>query len=326
MKKLSKILLTFAFVLMLAVPFALIGCGEAKINEGIEIHTSFKTEYDVGDELDLGEGKITYTDEKGTQTVVEITSSMISSFDTTSAGSKEMTVTYNDYTVLVPYTVYDVFDVEGGAIYVGQVPNNNENSYFVVKFNNSKTSFRVFYASNEEDIEIEHSTDTIASCTREKINHQWIYRGSWEGGQATITAINAKQVHIEVTESTQTISLNKDLTKYEEPENIEIGALYYCEVTTQDGFPENGFLVVSFNSNLSFKIGTVNNEQDITVATNHGPVNSCVIEKINNTWVYTATDGDTNYKVTALGNDQIRIQAINSTQNLSKVLTKYVAE
>ena len=227
MKKLSKILLALAFAMILVVPFAIVGCGN-KIEEGIKIHTNFKTEYDVGEVLDLANGKITYTNEDGKKVVVALQADMISSFNTQTPGEREMIITYQGCTVLVPYTVYDVYDVE-------------------------------------------------------------------------------------------------------------VGAYYYSAVTTQDGFPQDGFLVVKFNSKTQFAVYTVSDEQYITSGGSY--YYNCTSEMVNHKCVYTcnfnpagtgAGTGEVvyTYIITALGNDQVQITGSGSdgSQNVDKVLTKYIPQ
>ena len=84
MKKFSKIFLAIALIMISALSFALVGCGEKEsVTKGISLYTNFKTEYVVGEELDLINGKIEYTDENGNKILVAITEDMISSFSTT---------------------------------------------------------------------------------------------------------------------------------------------------------------------------------------------------------------------------------------------------
>ncbi|MCI7350964.1 MAG: DUF4214 domain-containing protein [Ruminococcus sp.] len=71
---------------------------------GIEVSvTPSKTSYYVGDTLDLSGGKITVSYEDGSSKVMDITSAMVSGFDSTKSGTQTVTVTYEGKT--------DSFDV-----------------------------------------------------------------------------------------------------------------------------------------------------------------------------------------------------------------------
>lgn len=63
--------------------------------------------YTVGGTLDVTGGKITVTYSDSTTADIDMTSDMISGFDTSSAGKKTATVTYSGQTVTFPYLVID---------------------------------------------------------------------------------------------------------------------------------------------------------------------------------------------------------------------------
>lgn len=77
MKKWTKFLILPA--LILCSLFSLFACG--KTQDGIKIHSEFKTVYYVGEELDLTGGIIDYTSEGNTVQVV-ISEEMVSGFST----------------------------------------------------------------------------------------------------------------------------------------------------------------------------------------------------------------------------------------------------
>ena len=112
MKKLSKIIISIALMLVMAMPVLMSGCGP---EEGITLYSTFKTEYQVGDSLDLDNGKIEYTDEDGKKTIVAITSSMVSSFSTNSTGDKELIITYKGFSITVEYTVIKKLNLKNGV-------------------------------------------------------------------------------------------------------------------------------------------------------------------------------------------------------------------
>ena len=208
MKKLGKILLTFLFAIVLATPFALVGCNDIK--EGIEIHTNFNTDYKLGEELDLLNGKITYTDEKGKETILEITSDMVTSFNTSRVGSYEMIITYEGYTITVPYTV-SLYDVDVETYYYCAVSAQQylfpQDGYMVVKFD-SQTSARFYFVVDTRDITSVSATEVVATCTSSIVNNKIVYEASWDYGDATVTVLNGTQI--------QFVSgdLSKTMTQY----------------------------------------------------------------------------------------------------------------
>lgn len=84
------------------------GSFDGKSVTSIELLTDIKDEYFVGDTLDITEAtiKVTYTNHT-TEDII-ITNEMVSGFDTTTAGEKNITITFGEKTITVPYTVTDV--------------------------------------------------------------------------------------------------------------------------------------------------------------------------------------------------------------------------
>ncbi len=77
-----------------------------KLVDGIVIRTAFKTDYYIGESLDITGGMLNYTKE-GVTTPVAIEESMISGFATDVTGAREMVISYGDYTITVSYSVRD---------------------------------------------------------------------------------------------------------------------------------------------------------------------------------------------------------------------------
>ncbi len=111
-------------ILLLCTMITLCACG--KPQDGIQINTTFKTEYYVGEKLDTTGGIIDFTkDGKTVQVVIE--PSMISNFSTETAGSKKLIVTYTatedntKYTTTVNYIVKEIpnfpLDITGTVVY-----------------------------------------------------------------------------------------------------------------------------------------------------------------------------------------------------------------
>ena len=96
--------LVFALILLPCAIF-LVGCDEEKKQPTLTLLSSFKTVYAVDEELDVTGGKLLYTDENGKSGTVYITASLVTGFDSSVPGTREMIVTYKDLSVEVTYTV-----------------------------------------------------------------------------------------------------------------------------------------------------------------------------------------------------------------------------
>ena len=111
MKIFKKIALTFLLLVVCCSPLILTGCfGDDPVEPKIEITTEFKTNYMLGEDLDVTGGILEYTNEKGKSISVAITSQMVTGFNSSSVGTRQVVVTYEDCTALVTYTVspYDI--------------------------------------------------------------------------------------------------------------------------------------------------------------------------------------------------------------------------
>ena len=110
MTKKIKISLYVVFALALAlIAVVLTGCGS--VDSSIIVKNDMiKTEYVLGEELEITGGILDYVS-KGKTTHVSITKDMISNFSTKKLGSYSMIVTYKGETTTVPYTVNEGFSL-----------------------------------------------------------------------------------------------------------------------------------------------------------------------------------------------------------------------
>ena len=145
-KKFGALFLSLALILVI-VPVATIfaGCGNKseggeEFEEKLEVKASFKTEYYAGEELDVTGGILEYTNEEGNSTYVIVESSMISAFTTETAGSRQMILSYNDLTILIPYTVKH-YDLESSALYAKQSVDTGLTYLYIEK---TETGFNYF--------------------------------------------------------------------------------------------------------------------------------------------------------------------------------------
>lgn len=137
MKKFNKTIISLALLLVLIIPIFVSGCFSGS-KEKIEILSEFRTEYGIGEQVDVLNGKIQYTDKSGNKTPVVITSDMISGFDSSTVGNKTMIVSYVGNSILVEYTVAR-YNIELNTVYyhANSVMGNSGNDY--VKFTNQNT-------------------------------------------------------------------------------------------------------------------------------------------------------------------------------------------
>lgn len=104
-KKLLAVLGVISLVLLST--FLLVGCNEEPSTQEpiLSLKTSFQTEYEIGEELNILGGQLLYTDENGKETTVDIEESFVTGFDSSTLGEKTMTVTYLGKSINVDYVI-----------------------------------------------------------------------------------------------------------------------------------------------------------------------------------------------------------------------------
>ncbi len=105
MKKLTKILsIAIAFV---CISLCFVGCSfDSKPTlSRIDIKGSIQTEYALNEALDLNGAKLMLTYSDDSQKELELTQSMVTNFNTTTAGNKTMTISYKEKTLQIDYVV-----------------------------------------------------------------------------------------------------------------------------------------------------------------------------------------------------------------------------
>lgn len=105
MKKIKNLALVFVMLLIACIPILVVGCGEPESKENLELSSTFKTSYVIGDSLDVEGGVIDYTDKLGTTTQVDVNSTMVSGFSSEHVGKRTMVLTYKGLSLNVEYTV-----------------------------------------------------------------------------------------------------------------------------------------------------------------------------------------------------------------------------
>ncbi len=107
MKKINKIFLSLALVLILALPM-LAGCdffGNNKKLLAYEIEGNIKTEYYLGEQLNVQDVKLNLIYEDNSTVKIPLDSSMITGFDTSTLGNKQITIEYNKVKRTIDYSV-----------------------------------------------------------------------------------------------------------------------------------------------------------------------------------------------------------------------------
>ena len=99
-RKISVILLIAVLVFVAALAVA---CNDDKVVKEITVEGGMKSVYAVGEAF--AGGRITVTYEDGTSESIDITAEMLSGFDTSTPGTKQVTVTYEGVSVTVEIVV-----------------------------------------------------------------------------------------------------------------------------------------------------------------------------------------------------------------------------
>ena len=135
-KKLLVVLGVISLVLLST--FLLLGCNEEPSTQEpiLSLKTSFQTEYEIGEELNILGGQLLYTDENGKETTVDIEISFVTGFDSATAGEKKLTINYLDKSIEVDYVVYPEF-MEINTYY--QAVSLLDNSYNYLKLISEET-------------------------------------------------------------------------------------------------------------------------------------------------------------------------------------------
>lgn len=134
MKKRFVALLT-AIVAVLILTCALCACSKRKVESYSLSDNAFPSEYKVDAPLDLSGAFVITKFTDGQSEKAQITADMVIGFDTSTTGSKTMTIKYNDYEKTVSYRVY-----------------NPENSSKEV-ITKARLTLSAYYAPNDEYVE-----------------------------------------------------------------------------------------------------------------------------------------------------------------------------
>lgn len=99
----KKILILLIVVVFVVVAALAVACNDDKVVKEITVEGGMKSVYAVGEAF--AGGRITVTYEDGTSESIDITAEMLSGFDTSTPGTKQVTVTYEGVSVTVEIVV-----------------------------------------------------------------------------------------------------------------------------------------------------------------------------------------------------------------------------
>ena len=80
-------------------------------NKADKAEVPAKTEYYVGEQLDVTGGSLLYKDANGNETEVALLSTMVSGFESDEVGTFELTITYKDATLKLNYKIKNYLEL-----------------------------------------------------------------------------------------------------------------------------------------------------------------------------------------------------------------------
>lgn len=231
--KTKRIFFGIIAAIMLIVPIMISGCnlfGNTS-NGVIKIYSNPKTEYLVGAELDLTDAKIEYTDSNGQKSVVEITTNMVTSFNTSTAGeNREMIITYKGYTTTVKYNVKELVDIDINAVYYSNPSNvlltNQKLGYNTESDANEYYDYVRFVSNNAFEFSYQKVTPnnynngnaaSPITCTASIVNNKKVYTANTQIGTMEITVLSNNKIKLKGSikyDGTPTIDFEFELNKY----------------------------------------------------------------------------------------------------------------
>ena len=267
----NKIIKLSILLLFVAVTFVVSGCDLFSSRQAtITLTQPFKTEYNVGDELDVTGGIITYTDVNGVSTTVTVTKSMISGFNSqteTGSNPRTMIITYNGATFSVGYTVSQNYaDILNNQVYYAVVTDHAGYYYYLAK-TDSTNMFVTGLPLGPGDFVLseytnsENNTGIFIPVTRSVSNNVVKYSGTKAVGTGSeqivyaldVTLNSANEIQVTYKMNNSTI-FNEQLTKYSgqttQAISLQVGDVY------NGSTGDSGRMLLTLTSNNKIKIYT----------------------------------------------------------------------
>ena len=297
MNKLKRVIIAVALLLVIGLPVFLTSCG--KVDPKIEITTEFKTEYYVGEKLDVTGGILTYTDENGKESFVSIEEKMLTGFSSATVGTRKMVLSYKDLTILVDYVIKESVDIplntlfwcedtkavwgEGQNLYLYHT-GDSEYIYLTVSGYSPSTMNEdldsLFLNAGGVKYPYEKTDDKGAMNYRVLIG---------ENGWMNFKAVSDTVVTMTFGEITgETVDFNYNFVKYVPGNTLDVSkdVLYWCE-DTEEAFGENQKIYVYFDKDTTDLYMTVNS---YTPAEMCADLNSLLLDDFGSTYSYTKSE------------------------------------
>ena len=179
-KKKGLVSFIFCALCVFLIPFFTVACADTSVKDGIEISNAFKTEYEIGEAIDVSGGVLKCVID-GKESFVPITVEMVSGFDSSTAGDdKQLVITYNDMTTTLNYKVYPEFLTLNQYYFAYEYE-----MYNYIKFMSNAT-FEIFQSLNEINPDEESPTAIFTNATREIKNNKWVITAYWDYGESEL--------------------------------------------------------------------------------------------------------------------------------------------
>ena len=202
--------------MLLSCAFMVSAC--QKPEDKITIHTPFKTQYYVGEQLDVTGGILNYTKD-GKTTQVAITSNMVTGFSSANAGTFNIVIYYQGLSVLVAYTVNEIpaLNIDYNKFYRSELINEGGmgNNYAYAKFIDGLT-FGMFFTSTEftatNPPQFTNSASQFAISSRNFVNGKWVV--TVVPGQAivdvniSVTIISETEINVYYSVGVEVLDIN----------------------------------------------------------------------------------------------------------------------
>ena len=133
-----------AFALVLCTSIAFVGCGGPKVT-AIELATEIKTEYCIGEDLELDDALLQVEYEDETYKVIDLEKSMVKGFNTDTIGTRTMTIVYQGLICKVQYKVTGPKLTEEKYVYY-----NSSNNHCVYIYKNGEVYNLLEYSTSLE--------------------------------------------------------------------------------------------------------------------------------------------------------------------------------
>ena len=241
-----------------------------KYQPTLSIEAEFeKTVYEKGEALDVTGAKLSYKDEDGTIEVVDVAADMVAGFTSTTVGEKQMTITYNDLTVVVDYEITPVFAQIGVPYYFmlsAEEGGTEVPTCSVIIFNEDKTfeawtSTVVPTINNQDEIFTEDSLVAekamgVGAAQLSVVEDKYVLTLETPSPENEIKFIIIDKETIELSQTFQGVTASIQLHVIgEEDENFEYSTIYVGETVVTEGEDTfTGYMLLNMERDGSYKL------------------------------------------------------------------------